>query len=60
MSLRLSTTNGFIVGQANAVTNQMEAAYILLYNRALPEAEVEQNRRALKSIFAGRRMTLPW
>jgi Fibronectin type III domain len=34
-------------------------AYALVYNRALSDAEVEQNRQALKAILAGRGITLP-
>lgn len=37
----------------------MEAAYGLVYDRALSAAEVEQNRQALKEILAGRGIALP-
>jgi hypothetical protein len=60
VSATIDTTNGFIVGQASSVTKQMEAAYVLVYNRALSAAEVERNHWALTSILAGRGITLPW
>ena len=59
VSAAINTTNGLIVGQASSVTKQMEAAYIRVYNRALSPAEIDQNRWALKSILAGRGITLP-
>jgi hypothetical protein len=59
ISAAIDTTNGFLIGQSNAVTKSMEAAYGLVYHRALSAAEVEQNRQALKSILAGRGITSP-
>ena len=46
-------------GSEQSATVPMEAAYGLVYNRALSPAEVEQNRQALKSILAARGITLP-
>lgn len=59
ISATVDTTNGFLIGQANAVARSMEAAYGLVYDRALSAAEVEQNRQALKPILASRGITLP-
>lgn len=55
----IDTINPLIWGQANAVTRIMEAAYGLVYDRALSPAEVEQNRNALKVILAARGIMLP-
>jgi hypothetical protein len=61
-NLELSTTGNFeIQSRGNSFDGSTwgKVAYQLVYNRALSPAEVEQNRQALKSILAGRGITLP-
>jgi len=58
-SATLDTIGAFQFGTANSVGNAMQAAYGLVYDRALSAAEIEQNRQALASILAARGITLP-
>src|SRR5919106_1594021 len=48
----LNTVGPLRWGIANGATVAMEAAYGLVYNRALSAGEIEQNRQALASILA--------
>ena len=59
VSATLNTQGNFVWGRQNGSPVAMEAAYGLVYNRALSPAEVEQNRQALKAILASRGITLP-
>ena len=59
VSAALNTQGNFFWGRRVASPVAMEAAYGLVYNRALSPAEVEQNRQALAAILAGRGMALP-
>ena len=43
----------------NGASKYIKLAYLLVYDRALSDAEVEQNRQALKSILAARGIALP-
>ena len=54
-----TSTHAFVWGQDSAILRVMQAAYGLVYNRALSAAEVEQNRQVLKSLLAARGITLP-
>jgi hypothetical protein len=55
----IDTINGIILASENAIQQEMEAAYLLVYDRALSAAEVEQNRQALKAILSARGISLP-
>jgi hypothetical protein len=55
----IDTINGIILASDNAIQQEMEAAYLLVYDRALSAAEVEQNRQALKAILSARGISLP-
>jgi hypothetical protein len=46
-------------GNTSGVNKWGKVAYQLAYDRALSAIEIEQNRQALKSILAGRGITLP-
>jgi hypothetical protein len=58
-SATLDTRGNFFWGRRVGSSVAMEAAYGLVYNRALSGAEVEQNRQVIKSLLAGRGITLP-
>jgi chitodextrinase len=58
-SATLNTGGNFSWARIVGTTVAMQAAYGLVYNRALSPAEVEQNRQALTAILAGRGITLP-
>ncbi len=55
----LDTKGNFTWGRENGATVPMQAAYGLVYNRALSPAEVEQNRNVLKDMLAPRGIVLP-
>jgi chitodextrinase len=58
----LNTTGSFeMMSRGNSFGSNTwgKIAYQLVYDRALAPAEVEQNRQALKTILAGRGITLP-
>ena len=59
VSATLTTGGNFSWARINGATVAMQAAYGLVYDRALSPAEVEQNRQALKTILAPRGITLP-
>jgi hypothetical protein len=55
----INTGGNFSWARQVGGTVAMEAAYGLVYDRALSPAEVEQNRQALTAIMASRGITLP-
>jgi len=55
----LDTRGNFTWARQNNSAVAMEAAYGLVYDRALSAEEVEQNRHALKEILAERGIALP-
>ena len=59
VSAVLNTTGNFAWARINGAPVAMEAAYGLVYDRALSPAEVEHNRQVLQSILASRGITLP-
>jgi hypothetical protein len=59
VSATLDTQGNLVWARQSTAAVTMEAAYGLVYDRALSPAEVEQNRQVLKSILAGRGITLP-
>ena len=61
-NVALSTTGNFEIqsrGNSSGGNTWGKVAYQLVYNRALSAVEIEQNRQALKTILAGRGITLP-
>jgi hypothetical protein len=57
--LRSTVAPGDGAYPGNLGQQEMEAAYLLVYDRALSAAEVEQNRQALKAILSARGISLP-
>lgn len=55
----LDTRGNFSWARQNNSSVAMEAAYGLVYDRALSAEEVEHNRQVLKEILAGRGIALP-
>jgi hypothetical protein len=55
----IDTRGDFQFGRFSGIFAGMTGAYILVYNRALSAAEVEQNRQVIKAILASRGITLP-